>query len=380
MVFYTVLRKLSLLVAVVFVLGGLSQSMAYADESVIRLSAAQIKSLGIDVHQGSVATSTRQGGFPGLVVLPHDQMRLLSAPLPALVEQIYGAPGLAVKKGQWLFRLSVPQALELRRDQEQAAAANVLAQQSLKRDEVLFAEGIIAESRVQATRMAAVQASSRLTERQETIKSSGLVDLGGGLFEVRATLDGFILEQRVQVGQRVEAVELLGKIGRLNVLWIDFHVPATVAGNVKVGQKIEIPIKQLQGKIVAVGRAVDASQSVLLRAKVDQGAEQLAPGQSVEVGLAGEQNPGENQGIRQGIRLPAAALVRHQGGHFVFVQTANEGQQIQFQPQAVELVSQNGEEVLVKALGNPLVALDKATVVTRGTSGLKAIWTGVGRE
>ncbi|MEY4591284.1 MAG: hypothetical protein RIR18_179 [Pseudomonadota bacterium] len=363
-------------------LGYAIATFGYAAESsisLIRLTSTQIKSLGIETRQGVTANSARQGGFPGQVVVPHEQMRLLSTPFPALVEQIYGAPGLAVKKGQWLFRLSVPQALELRRDREQAAAANLLAQQSLKRDELLFAEGIIAESRLQATRASAVQAGALFSERQDALKSAGLVELGNGLFELRASLDGVILEQRVQVGQRVDASELLGKIGRMNILWVDFQVPASTATYLKVGQAIEIPAKQLHGKLIAVGRAVDASQSVQLRARIELGREQLAPGQSVEVVLAENGQVSSAAGL-SGLRLPSAALVRHQGGHFVFLQAASERTQTVFQPQSVELLGQNGDDVLVKALGKTAIPLDKANVVTRGTSGLKAIWIGVGRE
>lgn len=351
----------------------LSQSVWAEVSRDIRLTATQVKSLGLEVRKGDGAAGTKQGGLPGQVVVPHEQMRLLSAPFAGLVEAIYGAPGLSVKKGQWLLRLSVPQALELRRDRQQAAAAQTLAQQSLKRDEQLFAEGLIAESRLQATRAAATQASALLTERQDALKSAGLVDRGGGLFELRAPIDGVILEQQVQVGQRVEASALLGKIGRLDTLWVDLQVPASLASGVKVGQKVDIPAKQASGSLIAVGRAVDASQSVLLRARVEQGSERLVPGQSVEVVLAG-------LGQGTGVRLPAGALVRQGGAQYVFVQSAGEnGQQI-FHPVAVELLGQSGEDVLVRTIGSSATPLASEAIVVRGTSGLKAIWTGVGRE
>ena len=377
---------LSQLIAQIFICAfATSMASVYAEETLLRLTPVQVKSLGIDVKLGVPANGMRHTGFPGVVVLPHDQMRLLSAPFPALIENIYGAPGFPVKKGQWLLRLSAPQALELRRDREQAVAAHLLAQQSLKRDELLFAEGIIAESRLQTTRATATQASALLAERQDALKSAGLVDLGSGLFELRASMDGVILDQRVQVGQRVEASELLGKIGRLNTLWIDFQVPASLAGQVKIGQKIGIPALQIQGRLIAVGRAVDTSQSVLLRARIEEGGEYLAPGQSVEVTITTHES-GSKSGVIAGggTRLPAAALVRHQGGHFVFSQVSSSENQLVFQAQAVQLLGQSGEEVLV----SPLVTAKQGAssislalpIVVRGTSGLKAIWAGVGRE
>ena len=135
----------------------------------------------------------------------------------------------------------------------------------------------------------------------------------------------------------------------------------------------EVPAKQANGSLIAVGRAVDASQSVLLRARIDQGNERLVPGQSVEVVLAG-------LGQGTGLRLPAGALVRQGGAQYVFAQQATEnGQQI-FHPVAVELLGQSGEDVLVRPVGQSAEVLASAAIVVRGASSLKAIWTGVGRE
>jgi hypothetical protein len=75
-------------------------------------------------------------------------------------------PGLNVAKGQVLVRMSSPQALELQRDRIQADAQATLARQSPQsRDEQLFGEGLIAESRLQASRANAAQSAAQAAER-----------------------------------------------------------------------------------------------------------------------------------------------------------------------------------------------------------------------
>jgi cobalt-zinc-cadmium efflux system membrane fusion protein len=125
----------------------------------IFLQVAQAKALGIETMLVGAADTTRSGTLPARVLVPNEQMRIVSAPVAGMIEMLAVAPGAAVKRGQLSPRLASPQALELQRDALQAGSQAALLQQSLKRDEQLFAEGLIAESRLQNTRASAVQAS-----------------------------------------------------------------------------------------------------------------------------------------------------------------------------------------------------------------------------
>lgn len=321
----------------------------------------------------------KQAGVPGVLTIPHDQMRLVGTPFPGMVEAVYGAPGISVNKGQWLFRLSVPQALELRRDREQVTAQQQLAQQNLRRDEQLFAEGVIAEARLQATRASATQAEAQLRERQDALSTSGLIPTANGLFEIRAPFAGLILSHEVQVGQRLEASTLLGKLGRITRMWVDMRVSPEMAAGIKSGQKLEVPTVRATGKVLAVGRAADASQTVFVRGEVDNKDNHLVPGQSVEVLLHGQ---GQGSG---GLHLPGSAIVRHLGGAYVFVQgkpTDTSGS-IPFYAIPVQVLGQSSDRVLVRpteATAGAMTLNAETRVVVRGASGLKAIWSRVGRD
>lgn len=344
-----------------------ASGLLLAAENQLTLQAGQLKSLGVETIQASQAGSGRSASYPAQVRVPNEQMRVLTAPVGGMVEMLAVAPGASVSRGQVLARLVSPQALELQRDVLQSGSQASLMQQNLKRDEQLFAEGLIPESRLQATRAAAAQASAQASERRQGLALAGVAPgkLGGPL-TLTAPLDGVVLEQGVQLGQRVESSALIYRIAKLSPLWLEIQAPLDIAASLREGSAIKLAGSGVTGKLIAIGRAVDAaSQTVLLRAEVSKGAETLRPGQVIEVELAA---PG---GAQQ--RLPASALARNEGATLAFVQTASDDKSTTFEARPVRIVSQGGDSVMVDGIK----AGEKVAI--KGVSGLKAMLTGVGK-
>jgi RND family efflux transporter MFP subunit len=339
-----------------------------AQEKHLTLQAAQLKALGIETALLGALASSRGGSYPAQVRVPNEQMRVVAAPVGGMVDMLAVAPGSTVRRGQVVAHLSSPQALELQRDALQAGSQLSLMQQNLKRDEQLFAEGLIAESRLQATRAAAAQANAQASERRQGLALAGAVPgkLGGPL-ALTSPIDGVVLEQAAQLGQRVETSALIYRIAKLSPLWLEIQAPVDVAATLREGSAVKIANSEVSGKLIAIGRAVDAaSQTVLLRATVTKGADTLRPGQVVEVEIAGP------AGAQQ--RLPAAALARHDGKTFAFVQISSDDKGVVFAARPVRVVSQGGDSVTVDG-----VKADEKVAV-KGVSGLKAMLTGVGSE
>jgi len=334
----------------------------------LSVQTAQLKALGIEVAPAGEAGAVRGGTLPARVLVPNEQMRVVAAPVAGMVEMLAVAPGSVVKRGQVLARLASPQALELQRDALQAGSQAALLQQNLKRDEQLFAEGLIAESRLQATRAAAAQAGAQASERRQGLAMAGVAPgkLGGPL-ALTAAIDGVVLEQGVQLGQRVEASTPIYRIAKLSPLWLEVQAPVDLAAGLGLGVPVKVANSAVVGKLIAVGRAVDvASQTVLLRAAVSVGAESLRPGQMIEVEIAGPTGTAQ--------RLPAAALSRSAGQTLAFVQVASDDKGVKFEARPVRVVSQGGDSVVVDGIAAG------ERVAVKGVSGLKAMLAGVGKE
>jgi RND family efflux transporter MFP subunit len=326
----------------------------------ITLDGAQLRSLGIQVQRLSGNEQGRLSRLPGKVVVPAGQLQVLVAPVEGTLQDVPVAPGMPVRKGQVVARLSSPQALELQRAHAEAVARAALARANLQRDSQLHTEGIIPAARLDASRAAASEAEAMLAQaRQALLLAGGRPGRVEPFLELKASLDGVLLEQTAPVGERLAAATPIARIARLRPLWVEIQVPRGVAAQVKAGDRVALPLLGVAGKLLAVGRAVDpASQNVTLRAQVDAGAERLSPGQAVEVEI--------NVSGQAGQAVPAQAVVHQAGRTLVFVQQGKP-EAPHFVARPVEVLAQVGDTVLVQG-----VAAGELLVV-QGVSGLKAM-------
>lgn len=336
------------------------------DARFVPVTVAQAQALGIQTQRVGADSTAAAAGLPATVSIPNSQVRVIAAPLAGVVESLETAPGLTVARGQVLVRLSSPQALELQRDRIQADAQAGLARQSLKRDEQLFREGLIAESRLQASRANAAQSAAQAAERAQELRLAQ--HSGGQTLSLVAPIAGSVLEQQVSVGQRVEQSAPLYRIARLNPLSVDIQAPLAVASQLRVGAGLRIPATGASGEVIAVGRAVDpASQSVLVRGLVTRGADSLRPGQATTVDL----DVGKASGSKA-VQVPTGAVLHHEGKQWVFV-AATEGKARGYRATPVQPAGRVGDNVLVSGLPA------EATIATAGIAALKANLLGMGR-
>ena len=336
------------------------------DATFVAVSASQTQALGIVVQHVATGGSAAAAGLPANVSIPNSQLRVIAAPLAGVVESLETAPGMTVKKGQVLARIASPQALELQRDRIQADSQAALARQTQSRDEQLFREGLIAESRLQASRANAAQSAAQAAERRQELALAQ--HSGGQTLSLVAPIGGSVLEQHVSVGQRVEQSAPIYRIARLDPLSVEIQAPLAIAARARIGTPLTIPSAGARGQLIAVGRAVDpASQSVLLRGLVTHGAEALRPGQATAVDLA------LGNATETTVQVPGSAILRHENKPWVFV-AARAGTATGYHATAVTLIGRSGENTVVSGIPAD------ATVAIAGVSALKASWLGIGKE
>ena len=341
----------------------------------IQINIKQIQALGIEVAPLSRQSGATGTGLPAQVVIPNSQMQVVSAPLAGLLQGVAVSVNDPVKKGQALARLSSPMLVETQRDFLQAATQAQLARESLKRDEQLFKEGIVAEGRFLATRSAYVQATAGLSERRQALRLYGMPDAAisklqanhilSTTLEIISPLDGVVLEQMATPGQRVEVSAPLFKVAKLTPLWLEIQVPVGSAAGISVGSAVSVQGYGAKGKVLSVGRNVSANQTVMARAEITDGLQNLHAGQFVEALVAMTATNGNRW------QVPSEALARKQEKAFVFVQLPTG-----FRAQAVTIVNQSGSRSTISAedlKGNERIAV-------KGVAALKAAWMGLGAD
>lgn len=349
----------------IFLLTGLT-GPAWAAE--IRLLPEQFARMGIVVQ---AAGEVAGGGvrLPAQVTIPPVQIEVVAAPLPAMVANVRVAYGDTVRKGQVLARLQGASFLEAQREYAHAQAQAALAAENRRRDEALFADGIIAQSRLSATVAAERQAAALVAEKRQSLRLAGIAEPSSpaaptGAVELRAPFDGVVLEASAQPGLRVDALTPLFKLGRLAPLWLEMQASAVQAAGLAPGDAVSVPGCATPARVVLVAPQMQmASQSLLIRAELAKPVGCVKPFQFVQV----QATPTRHQ--RADVwRLPLSALARHQGRTWVFV--AAEGG---FEPTPVKVLDEAAETATVAA---ELPA--DARIAVKGVAAIKAAWLGLG--
>lgn len=345
-----------------------------ADPGVITLETGQVGALGV----ASVPLAQAAAGgltVPAQLRLPAQQQQVLAAPTAGLVTAIQADPGASVRQGQWLVRLRSTQAQALRRDAQQASSQLELAERSLRRDEQLMAEGLIAQSRLDQSRTQARVARLAAQQQQQALGQtlgSAQVAANGDITLV-APMGGQVAELMVSVGQRVDEAAPLLKIANLQELWVDLQVPLSQSQGLRVGQTVQVLVggeaaaDSRRATVASIAPLLDErTQSVTVHARLRQtAAGGLRPGQWVQARV----QTGASEPL-----LPQAAIVTlsASGEQGVFLEEAPGRYRLHKVKVVGQVAAPDGLQMVVHGLpaaqaGTPL------RVVTRGTAALKAL-------
>lgn len=335
----------------------------------IPLSAQQQKNLGI-VTQSLSKTGGAQSGWPARVELPPANLRMVVAPVSGMVVRLNKSAGEAVRAGEALASLSSTELLAGQRDLMSAETRLKLARDNAARDEKLFAEGIIAESRLRHVRAELAQAQTEYNAQRATLRAYGVGDRGlasmgaGGLstqLGVSSPISGVVLESFAEVGSRLEAGAPVYKVADLSRLALVIDLSAAQSNSVAPGQMVSVAGSQASGRITAIGAQVGGAQTVMVRAEIRDPQNRLRPGQNVEARLQGEMKG-------QVWVIPAQAIAWQSARAHVFAATPQG-----FRAVPVAVQSQTPQGAVVSGLkGDERIAVS-------GLAALKSLWQSGGK-
>jgi multidrug efflux pump subunit AcrA (membrane-fusion protein) len=307
-------------------LAGPALGQPISREIALRLDERQVRAAGIDLARVEPESGAAEITLPGVVVVPPTQLRIVAAPAAGLIEALFVAPDERVRPGQVVARLRSTELVEAQRLFLQAATAQELAAEKLRRDEQLFRERVIAERRLIVTRSESVAGAAALDERTQML---GLLGMGENeIAELRRTrriqqainvsspTGGVVLGRAATPGERVAQAAPLITVADLRTLWVNIQVPLSRALALENNARVLVPAQGAEGYVLRIGRTADAAtQSVTAIAEMHGGTDALRPGQAVTVALQTRA-----QGVPQW-RVPASSVVRHRERSWVFVRT-----------------------------------------------------------
>lgn len=346
-----------------------------AEERVVKLTPAQIKTAGITLAQPRPAADNRTGNtlrLTGRVSIPNRGVELVSALVAGQVQSVLVNVGETVRPGTPLARVYSADWIAQQRTYLHAVAEADMTRQKLARDEMLLQDGIIAQSRLEETRAAHAMARATLNEQQQLLKLAGLDKAQIAKLQSAAAIDtvltvvasmhGVVLEQNVTPGTRVEPGAPLFKLANASTLWVELQASQEQVGQLRIGDPAVAVTCNKGGKIVAISPQVEvASQTALVRTEFDDAGACLRPNQYVEVDI-------DAKATQDVVAIPVSALVRSAGKDWVFVQTGNG-----FKLQPVTVQARQRDQAWIK---NTLGA--QAQVAVSGIAALRGAAAGLG--
>lgn len=340
----------------------------------LKISKKQETTLGLQVIKIQSETTQKSVPYAGQVVIPVHQIRAVSTPIEGLIQSMHVALHQPVRKGQVLASIKSPMLLETQSAMMQTKSQLDIAQENAQRDARLFKEGVIPERRYHETQAQVKQLAAAYQAKQETLALYGASRKGlNHTITIHSPIDGIIIEQNANSGQRVEPNNAIYKVAQLKPLWVELQIPVNIADRLHLGEIVALKntqnSQQYTAKIVLIGRYVQANnQTVTVRTEVTQGAEQLRPGQMIQAEI-------DQAAQNTTWKVPNQAVFHQKGKNYVFLERSQKEFDF-FYPTEIKILSQNGTVTTFQS--NAIKNGDE--IVVKAVSSLKAMWLGFGGE
>lgn len=338
---------------------------------ILTLSAEQVKNAHLVLGAFDKTTISDEIKANGIVDVPPMNMASVSIPISGYVKSTNTLPGSAIKKGGVLATIYSMDYIQLQQDYLQAVSRLKFLEQELERQNVLSKEDIGAKKKLQ-------QADSEVSSMKAQTKALALkLELIGCSIEklkkgqlsssinITSPIEGYIKTANVSIGKNVAPTDVLFEIVGNTHKHIELKVFENDINKIKIGQKIvvEHPTfseKPMMATVFLVGKNVEAdSKTINIHGHIDDEImeSKLTVGQYVNTKIF--------TGKRMVNTLPETAVVIHNNGGFIFIQTKeNTFQQI---PVKIGTTEKGNIEVFTEK------NIDNQQIIKQGASILQAM-------
>jgi cobalt-zinc-cadmium efflux system membrane fusion protein len=246
----------------------------------------------------------------------------INPPLAGRVVALKAEPGEQLQQGEVLAVISSPEFGQAQAESRRAQTDLKQTEQALLRNRVLHEAGVIALKELQYAEADFSRARAELERtkaRDRLYGSSGRIDQQ---FELRAPIDGVIVNRNVNVGQEFRPDQTGGQpmfvISDPTRLWISLDVPEALTQIIAVGENLRISVPALPGEIFSaqvqyVADFVDpVTRTIRARASLDNRARRLKSEMYVSADV--EVPPSS------ALRVPATSLFLLEDQYFAFTE------------------------------------------------------------
>lgn len=212
--------------------------------------------------------------LPGEIAADPDRSARVSPPVAGRIAQVNFREGSAVKKGDVLAILRVPDLGQSRAAYSATSAKAAAARANADRLEALAAKRLAATQEVVAAKAEADALEAEARADREQLQATGAGETGGPQLTLRAPVSGVVIARDAVVGQAITPETTIARITDLSEAWFLARVFEKDLGRVRAGAAAEVqlnayPSEPLSGAVDYLGHEVDpVARTVTARIRV----------------------------------------------------------------------------------------------------------------
>lgn len=206
--------------------------------------------------------------LPGEVAADPDRSARVSSPAAGRLERVTFREGTAVKKGDLLAVIRVPDLGKARASYTATSARAAAARADADRLEILADKRLAATQEVVTAKAEAEALEAEAHAADEQLRAMGTGAEGGAELVLRAPVSGKIIARDAVVGQPVTPDETIASIADLSEVWFLARVFEKDLGRLRVGARADVnlnayPDDVFPGEIEYVGLQIDPAARTL---------------------------------------------------------------------------------------------------------------------
>lgn len=223
--------------------------------------------------------------LPGELTADPDRMATVASPISGRLERVNFREGSAVRKGDALATLRVPDIARAKADYAVAQAKSLAARSNSDRLNELATKGLASQQEVMSAQADAdaLQAQSRAADELLRAIGAGSNAINSEL-TLRAPIAGVVIFRDAVVGQPVTADRTIASIADLSEAWFMARVFEKDLERLKTGARTEVHLnayaeQRFEGTVEYIGRQIDpTARTLTARIRIQNGTNLLSVG------------------------------------------------------------------------------------------------------
>lgn len=336
------------------------------------VASSQVQALGIQSAPLQSQAESVRTSYPAQVAIPTNAEQVIASPVNGVISQLLVQTNDSVRAGAPLVRIASMEFGLQQLQLLQASSRASLAALASQREQALFAEGLIAQRRVQEAQANSMDAEAALKQAKAALRLMGMssshidkvMSTGNpqDSLVLVAAQAGVVTEMAVKPGQRVDPSTALLHLAQTGTLWLVIQVPVIESALWLPGTKLNVLGRNLSATLLSRSAMVESgSQMVTLRALVQGKTSLVRPGEMLSVELPAAATNMTTTGTWE---LPLTAVAHDGKQAFVFVRTADG-----FEARAVQVSASAGQRVRIQG-----AVKAGEQVAVSGVAALKGAW------